>query len=139
MSRTPPLTMLLLVVVHVYRLLKLAPSPLPLSVHCYYFQMCSMCLPCLETLFLSLPFVSITLLMSYFLTLSFRCRIVTQGSLWFIGSVEMVSITGRSQSLFILLPYLYLLQFGPRFPLSPCGIIVSVIRLSQFFAYFLMF
>ena len=33
-----------------------------------------------------------------FLTLSFRCRIITWGSLLFSGSVEMVFVTGRSSS-----------------------------------------
>ena len=42
--------------------------------------------------------------MSYFLTLSFRCRIVTRGSLWFAGSVEMVSTTGQHSSPFDLQP-----------------------------------
>ena len=38
-----------------------------------------MCLLCLRTLFRSLPFVPITLSMSDFSTLFFRCRIVTRG------------------------------------------------------------
>ena len=47
-----------------------------------------------------LPFVSITLSMSYFFTLYFRCRIVTRGSLWFVDNVEIVSINSLSQFLF---------------------------------------
>ena len=47
-------------------------------------------------------FVSITLLMSYFFTLSFKCKIVTRGSLWFVDSIETVSITCQIQSLFSL-------------------------------------
>ena len=85
MSRTQPRTLLLLVMVQVYLLLTLAPSSLPLSLlHCYL-TMCYMCLPCLKTSSRFLPFVPITLLISYFLTLSFRCRIVTRdhcGSRW---------------------------------------------------------
>ena len=62
----------------------------------YFFLMSYICLPCLRILFRSRLFVSITILMSYSLTLSFRCKIVTWGSSWFAGSVETVSITGRS-------------------------------------------
>ena len=78
MSYTPPPIMFLLVMVQVYQFSTSAPSPLPLSVHRYYFQMCSMCLPFLKTLFQYLPFVPITLLMSCFLNLSFRCKIIAQ-------------------------------------------------------------
>ena len=60
----------------------------------------------------------------FFFTLSFKCRIVTWGSLWFKDIIEMVSITSRSQSLFGLLPSICLLQFSPHFSLSPCGIVV---------------
>ena len=47
--------------------------------HHYYLLMCYMCLQCLKTLFRSLPFVLITLLISCFLTLSFKWKIITQG------------------------------------------------------------
>ena len=57
-------------------------------------------------------------------------------SIWFAGNVETVSITGRRWFSFGLPPLFYLLQICPRFPLSPCGIVVSVIRLYIFFANF---
>ena len=139
MSHTQPRTMLLLVVVQVYLLLTLAPSPLPLSILHYYLTICSMCLPCLKTSSSCLPFVPITLLISYFLTISFRCKIVTQGSFWFAGSVEVVSITGRSSSLFSLPLWFSPLRFGPRFLLSPCGVVILVIHLCPIFANFLVF
>ena len=44
--------------------------------------------------------VSITLLMSYSLTLSFRCRILTRRVTLVRDNVETVSITSRSQSPF---------------------------------------
>ena len=68
----------------------------------FFFIMSYMRLPCLRILFRSRLFMLITLLMSYSLTLSFRCKIITWGSPWFAGSVETVSNTGRSQSPFIL-------------------------------------
>ena len=101
MSHTPPLTILLLLMARVYLLLTLALSPFLLYLPPYYLPMCYMCLPSLRTLFQSLPFVPITLLMSYFLLfLSSARSIVTQGSLWFTGSLEAVSIIGRSPSPF---------------------------------------
>ena len=74
MSRTLPLTMLLLVMVHVYLLLTLALSPFPLYLPPYYLPMCYMFLPCLRTLFWSLPFMPITLLMSYFFNSFFQVQ-----------------------------------------------------------------
>ena len=130
---------LLLVMIQVYLLLILAPSPLPLYLLHYYLTMCYMCLPCLKTSSRFLPFVSITLLISFFLTLYFRCRIVTWGPLWFVGSVEMVFITGRSLSRFSLLLWFCPIQFSPRFLLSPCDIVVLVICLCPIFANFLVF
>ena len=70
----------------------------------FFFLMSYMCLSRLGIFFQSQLFMSITLLMFYSLTLYFRCRIVTWGSPWFTGSVETVSITSRSQSLFSLQP-----------------------------------
>ena len=66
MSSTPPLTLLLLVIVQGYPLLTLALSPFPLYLPLYYLPMCYMCFLCLRTLFWSLPFGPITLLMSCF-------------------------------------------------------------------------
>ena len=63
----------------------------------------------------------------------FRVQDFTRGSLWFASSVEKVSINGQSPSPFGHLPYFCLLQFGPRFSLFPCGIVVTVIRLYIFF------
>ena len=84
-----------------------------------------MCLPCLKTLSRFFPFVPIAQLISYIFTLSSKCRIITRGSVWFEGSVEMVSIVGRSLSLFSL-PLLFCsLWFDPQLLLSPCGIVVS--------------
>ena len=49
-----------------------------------------------------------------------------------------MSITGRSPSLPFCLPSLFcLLQFSPRFSLSPCGIVFSVIHFYLFFHKFL--
>ena len=80
--------------------LSLSSLPTPL----FFFLNFYMWLPCLRILFRSRLFVPITLLMSYSLTLSFRCRIITLGSPWFAGSLEMVSITSQSQSPFSLQP-----------------------------------
>ena len=65
-SSTPPVTAFLLVMIQVYLLQILAISPLPLSPHHYYLPMCYTRLQCLRTLFWSMFFVSITLLMSCF-------------------------------------------------------------------------
>ena len=86
-----------------------------------------------------LPFMPITLLISYFFTLFFRYRIVTQWSLWFMGNVEMVSITDQSPSLFSLSLWFCPLRFCPYFLLYPCGIVVSVIRPYPFFTNFFAF
>ena len=57
--------------VQVYLLLILALSPFSLYLPPYYLLMCYMCLPCLKTLFWSLPFVFVTLFISCFLTFFF--------------------------------------------------------------------
>ena len=74
MRRTLLLTLFLLVMIQVYLLLTLALSPLHLSLHHYYLPMCYMCLQCLKTLFQSLPFVPITLLMSCFFYYLFQVQ-----------------------------------------------------------------
>ena len=100
--------------VQVYLLLTLASSPLPLSLLHYYLTMCCMCFSCLKTSSRFLPFVLVTLLISYFLILSFRCN----------------PITGRSPSPFHFTLWFCPLRFGTRFLLSPCGKFLSVLSIS---------